>query len=456
MRILKPAGLALILVLAGCHKAEPPGACTPEGEKADILTVAQQYYLWNTELPAKVNPAAYATPGDLVNALAAQPRAEGKDRYFSYLTTRQEQGAFFDAGQAMGYGFGFGAQGNRLFILQVFPESGAAQAGFQRGDEILAVSATAAGLDDPAAQAATVVANGTLGAILNSATAGTTRHFRLRKALGGAQADLTATTSAYGLDPVPGAASPIVLTSGAHKVGYLPLRTFIEPASDLLRAAMGQFAKAGVTDLIVDLRYNGGGRLDVASVLLDLIATGHKAGDVMYRSLGNGTDSSNDYTVTFTAEANALAPQKVAFIVTGASASASELVVNALQPYLGGNLALVGDRTYGKPVGQAPYASADCDWVLMMISFQLVNASGSGGYFTGLPDAAFKGATVAAADDLAHAPGDPAETCTAAALQWIVSGAAPSPIPVRPAGLISLGVLHPGPSMLQRNLPGVF
>jgi hypothetical protein len=269
-------------------------------------------------------------------------------------------------------------------------------------------------------------------------------------------AEVTATTAAYGLDPVPGASNPIVLTTGTHKVGYLPLRTFIEPASNLLRGAMGQFAKAGATDLIVDLRYNGGGRLDVASVLLNLIATGHKSGDVMYRSVGNGTDSGNDYTVNFGTEASALSPQKVAFIVSGASASASELVVNALQPYLGSSLALVGDRTYGKPVGQAPYASADCDWVLMMISFQLENATGAGGYFTGLPDAAFTGATVAAADDLTHAPGDAAEASTAAALAWIATGAAPAPIPAKPSARLSLGLLHPAPSMVQRNLPGVF
>jgi hypothetical protein len=172
--------------------------------------------------------------------------------------------------------------------------------------------------------------------------------------------------------------------------------------------------------------------------------------------------------VTFGTEAAALSPGRVAFIVTGGSASASELVVNALQSYLapaGGarNLAIVGDRTFGKPVGQISFTNTACDVLMALVSFQLLNRNGTGSYFGGLPDASFGGDACLAADDLAHAPGDPAEASTQAALAWIDGGTCPGgPIAaVGPALLArraeAAAAFERGrPTLAQRYIPGLF
>ncbi len=450
-----PLAVLALLATLGCHKATED-TCAPAQEKADVLAMTREYYLWRNELPASVDPAASATAEDLLAALTARTRAEGRDRGFSYLASRAASSRFFEEGRTLGYGFGYVTSGGTLAVAQVFPGSAADSAGFARGDELLAVAPTRAGLDDASSQAPALVAAGTFSAALQSGVEGTTRWFRLRRPATGAVLEVAATTGAYGLDPVPGGGTPTVLTANGVKVGYVQLRTFVEPAAPLLRAAAAALRQAGVTRLIVDLRYNGGGRLSVAEVLGNLLSPGHADGDVMYRLKANDGHPELGATVHFSAEAGALSLERLAFIVTGNSASASELVPNALQAWPGTQVALVGERTYGKPVGQLGYADSACDWLLELVSFQILNARGTGSYFQGLPDADWTGVTVAAADDLAHAPGDPAEACTAAALAWAAGGTGGAPIPAaaaRRAGSLSL---HPRPTEAQRALPGVF
>jgi len=109
-------------------------------------------------------------------------------------------------------------------------------------------------------------------------------------------------------------------------------------------------------------------------------------------------------------------------ITTRASASASELVINALRPFM--PVVVVGDTTYGKPVGQ--YSIPFCDKVLHPVAFSLRNADGAADYFAGIP------ATCAAADDAEHQLGDPAEASLAEALTYVRTDAC-SPKPSRAA-----------------------
>jgi carboxyl-terminal processing protease len=109
----------------------------------------------------------------------------------------------------------------------------------------------------------------------------------------------------------------------------------------------------------------------------------------------------------------ALGLERVAVITTRSSASASELIINSLRPYM--NVAVIGDTTYGKPVGQ--YGFTFCDKVLAAVSFSLKNANQEGDFFDGIAP------TCAAADDTSHALGDPAEGSYAEALTWLRTGA---------------------------------
>ena len=460
---------ALLPWLGGCSSSPGPD-CSPTATKASILSTARDYYFFDTLIPASgLNPAdATQTPEAFLDAITANARAQGMDRHFSYLTTKEASAAFFDEGTSLGFGVGIKKVGaTQLFVTQVFGGSPAAGAGLARGDEFLAIAPSAAALDDaanqlPALLAADAATPGALSAAFSSSVQGTTRWFRLRR-VGGATVEVQATTAVYSLDPVPDAAAPRLVQVGGKKVGYIVLRTFVATAEPLLRQAAADLLARGATDLVIDLRYNGGGRLNIAGVFLDLVRAGHP-GDLKWTMKLNARHSAEESSALFATTAGALSPGKVAFIVAGGSASASELMVNALVPYLGSNLAVIGDRTYGKPVGQFGFASADCPTMLYLISFKLVNRDGGGDYYQGLPDASFSAAgaaSCAAADDLAHPVGDPLEASTAAALQWISAGTCPAgPIPAAtPLTRMAQGAAFPAPpepSLAQRHVPGLF
>jgi hypothetical protein len=212
----------------------------------------------------------------------------------------------------------------------------------------------------------------------------------------------------------------------------------------------------------VDLRYNGGGLVSTAETLANLARAGG-AGQPMFRYDFNDHHPEKDQTRTFRSEAAAIAADRVAFITTQRSASASELVPNVLEPYL--PVALVGGTTYGKPVGQVPWDLAACDLAFYLVSFRLANAQGDADYYAGLPDAGghFSGPLCPAVDDLAHAFGDPAEASVSVALQWLDSGACPAPgttaLAASPRRARAEAAAFPEvaePTFVQRWLPGAY
>src|SRR3546814_11185492 len=79
-----------------------------------------------------------------------------------------------------------------------------------------------------------------------------------------------------------------------------------------------------------------------------------------------------------------MAPTRISFIGTESTASASELVINGMLPWLGTDMTLVGADTYGKPVGQIALDNAECDDRMRVIAFALANADGQGDYYGGL------------------------------------------------------------------------
>ncbi|MDB5705384.1 MAG: peptidase, partial [Sphingomonas bacterium] len=147
---------------------------------------------------------------------------------------------------------------------------------------------------------------------------------------------------------------------------------------------------------------------------------------------------------------------------TGGTASASELVIAAQIPYLHANAALIGTNTYGKPVGQIALDQAACDDRLRVIAFATQNAAHQGNYFDGL--AGNVEASCQAGDDLAHPLGDPLESSTRSALDFLAG---------RSCSAISSSLAHTAlaagvtpsrrelltperPDTPQREVPGLF
>ncbi|HEU4650112.1 MAG TPA: S41 family peptidase [Croceibacterium sp.] len=384
-------------------------ACSLRARQDWALAQLNEWYLFPTLLNAAANPASYGTVDDYIDALTAPARAQSKDRYFTYLTSIAEENAYYNQGATAGFGIRLSYESNRVFVLEAFEGAPALAGGIDRGTELLQINGQSVG---------TLMASGGASAVVQALgpdTAGTTRSFVVRDA-SGVQRTVSLSKAVYDIDPISDRYGAKIIADGTRRVGYVNLRNFITTADPNLRAAFAQFKAQGVTELIVDLRYNGGGLISIAELFGDLMGAG-RAGQIFdYITFRDSKASEND-SYAFRAQAEAVAPTRVAFIGTGGTASASEMVINGMIPYLGANMALVGSNTYGKPVGQIALDKPECDDRLRAIALKVENASHQGEYFTGLASSVAN--TCRASDDYTHQLGDPNETMVKVALDFL-------------------------------------
>ena len=193
---------------------------------------------------------------------------------------------------------------------------------------------------------------------------------------------------------------------GSSRVGYIHFRNFVQPSVDALSSAFQQLKDQGASDLVLDLRYNGGGLVSVAQHLAGLIAGPPLVGKVFVNFTHNDKQTSRNTSYLFESKPQALTVPRLVVIATRGSASASEAIINGLRPYM--DVKVVGDTTYGKPVGQ--YGFEFCDKVLYPVAFLVTNSRGQADYYSGIP------ADCAAADDVDHALADAREGSLAEAL----------------------------------------
>ena len=438
--------------------------CTLRDRQDWALSQLREWYLFPDTLPATLDPTPYSTVSDYIDALTATARAQRKDRYFTYLTSIASEDAFYASGSSAGFGFRLtlDSTGRRVFIAEAFEGAPALSAGIDRGTEIVAIGTSASDLRTVDAIIAAEGGNGVTNA-LGPSTAGTTRVLRITDASG--TRNVTVSKSDYSLTPVSSRYGAQIITDGGRQVGYINLRTFISTADPALRSAFASFRAAGITNVIVDVRYNGGGLVSIAELMTNLLGANRSTSDVIDYMTFRPEKASNNVTAFFAPQPQSIAPTKIAFIGTGGSASASELVIAAQIPYLHANAALIGTNTYGKPVGQIALDRSACDDRLRVIAFALQNANRQGAYYDGL--ASIVEASCQAGDDLTHPLGSPLETSTRAALDYLAgrscttitaaSGtqsaqAVSVRVPARPLELLT----PERPDTVQREVPGSF
>jgi carboxyl-terminal processing protease len=447
---MKGTGLFTALLSAGILVAACGGgggddgqaasdACGVAAEKNLVFTRTNSDYLFLELLPAGIDPAQFASADALLDAMTATARAQQKDRFFSHLASIAEEQQFFAGAQSVGFGLSTktNTPPSRVFVTQVFEGSAAADAQFARGDEILQVGETAQTLRNVGELLSTP---GGFTNALGPAQSGVTRVFLVRP-VSGPEVTRSVTKRAFSLNPV--ASVGVIQRTGLTPVGYINFRTFVSPADNLLRNAFATFRSQNVRDVIIDLRYNGGGLVSTAEILGSLLAQqAASSNQLMHRTQFNSRR--NPIDVRFRIEADAMEPLKIAFLSTGSSASASELLINSLTPYA--DTAIVGERSFGKPVGQEAFdLGSGCDTRLRLVTFKSVNRDGYGEYFTGLhPDSGFVDEFCAAPDDLASAQGDASEDMTAAALHWIDNNVCPV-TPVQKLGAVQAETLSDMP-----------
>jgi membrane-associated protease RseP (regulator of RpoE activity) len=403
--------LLACVLLAACTVSEdgPPqigdAACTNDGQKQFVLDVMRDIYFWNTSLPNSVDLSAHASPEDLLAFLTSfsptnPATGEPIDR-FSFINSAAADTAFFGEGKFEGFGFSWRyAAVDDVRFTRVFSSSPAALAGFSRGFRIIELDGrTIADID----------ANEGVSAMFNMDPL----QFTIRR-LDDSEFTVTVTKGIVTINPLP---QWRVIDTPAGSVGYMELATFISTADSVFNTIFSQFQQAGITDLIVDLRYNGGGLVSTAELLGDHLGGGVADGLVFSRTLFNSNNAGRNSTTLFQQLASALNLSRLVIIGTKSTASASELVTNSMEPYV--EVTIIGSTTFGKPVGQVGIEF--CEKLIRPTSFETVNALNEGDYFDGLP------VDCPAADDLSVAVGADNDPNVVTALSFFANGACPVP-----------------------------
>jgi hypothetical protein len=189
-----------------------------------------------------------------------------------------------------------------------------------------------------------------------------------------------------------------VITQNDKKIGYLMYNGFFPSFDNQLNTVFGDFISQGVTHLVLDLRYNSGGSVNTATKLASMI-TGQFSGQLFARQQWNAkaqayfqANNPGSLENKFIGGLNSLNLNKVYVLTTKSSASASELVINCLKPYI--NVIQIGDVTTGKNVGSITlydsptFAKQNVNpnhkYAMQPIVLKIVDKNGFGDYTAGI------------------------------------------------------------------------
>lgn len=390
--------VALAITFAGPSVAQAqngPASCSTAGKNLYVRDVMSDIYLWYAAMP-NVNPTSFASPEAYLEAV----RYRALDSTFSYITSREASDAFYSDSQFIGFGLSTTTDGLEMRVLQVFPESPASEAGLSRGDRITAIGGRTV---------ATLISSGQIGTAFGPAEIGVEVDIVFADA-SGTRRDAHMIKR---LVTIPTVSLTRIYAAGGRRIGYLFFRNFVEPSYAALDSAFAELATAHVDELVLDLRYNGGGLVNVAQHLASYIGGKRTEGLVFAEYFHNDQNTFRNRIIRFESKPQPLTLDRLIVVTTKASASASELVINALRPFI--PVVVIGGTTYGKPVGQ--YAIGFCDKLLAPVSFSLRNADGQGDFFDGFA------ADCPMADDTGHQLGDPEEASLKEALTFASTGA---------------------------------
>jgi carboxyl-terminal processing protease len=393
-----------------------------------VYLYTKEVYLWQDVIPSysQFNPRQYKGSSELVsgqNVLDAIRKLQPLDR-FSFVTTSDVSDGL-ETGEDKDFGFFIKAasvdkvdpvDSVYWFVTYAYNQSSAGQAGVQRGWHINKINGTTISYD----QTSVDLLNNIFFGSASSAS------FEFEKP-DGSGVTTTLNKTSFTANSV---LYKTVLSSGGKKVGYLVFNQFFgQPSRDDLAQAFSYLQGQGINDLVVDLRYNPGGSVETEDTLSNFIAPQSANNQTMYQYIFNPTLQNNQHQLIrtklgygniFSPSANTIKFEKagslnlprVFFIVTGNTASASELLINNLKPYM--DVKLIGDTTYGKPVGFFPIPVFNYD--IYPISFKTVNSAGNADYYSGFaPDKL-------AGDGVNRNWGDVSDPSLAEALQYISTG----------------------------------
>jgi carboxyl-terminal processing protease len=381
-----------------------------ENEEEEVITIDQKtlatnkwiwenmedYYYWNDELPdtTEVNYKEESDPEEYFYKLLY-----GDDGWSwitdDYASLAEEYG-ITSRNNTKGIASGMGydptfytfSDGLRVFIVvnYVYPGSAAELAGLKRGNIILSINNTELDTTNYYDLYSGTAYSVELGKITVSGN-------YLYISDSGKSLSLAAGSGSF--DP---AIYYEVIDTLGYKIGYLAYTEFIAGTNDAYLSSMdaifNEFKSAGVSDLIVDVRYNPGGLIDAAVHLASEIAPAStvSAQDILVRLMYNDDYQAiiekfypDELYYKFENISTNLNLNQVYFLTTWATASASELVITGLEPYM--DVIQIGESTYGKYVGSYILPDDNEEWAILPVVMKYANANGYTDFTDGLtPD----------------------------------------------------------------------
>lgn len=432
--------LVVMTLLAACGGGSSSDTPTvaQSTDKTWVRTYMDDVYLWYNQI-IDVPPANYATATDYFDALLVR----SQDR-FSFSMPLVDAVSTLQEGLETGYGVKWGwAATGRLYAYYVDPGSPAA-ASITRGTEITAING------QPLAN----ITNAALNSALSPGQPGAPVTLTTRHPGTGTFQIISMVSATFSTTTV---SQPSILTlAGGGKAGYLLFNEHLLTAEQGLNSAMTYFKQQGVSELVIDMRYNNGGYLMIAEELASMIGGAPVQGRVFEKLLFNSKHpektSDPDNTFYFDAlDSNGgslpLLGLRRVFVLTGSSTcSASEAVINGLLPYI--PVYRIGWTTCGKPYG---FIQADFDQhAYFAIQFEGVNANGTDNFKSGFAP------TCQIADDLNYPLGDTREARLSAALFYMNNSVCPpTPTVGLPKTALSNEIPASGDVRLIEQMPGL-
>ena len=360
---------------------------------SSIYSTMKDWYLWYDKIP-QVDPKAFSSAQEFLDSITYKPI----DRW-SFVMSLQEYNDYFLQGKMYGHGFSFSLDAENHFrIAFVFQNSDLYKSGVRRGWIIEKINGI-------------VPDTSNIYGLLGKSEIGIQNTFLFKKP------DSTEISETFTKKEV---IMNMVLFRDTLQVdnkivGYLVFDAFLADAETELNEAFDFFIKTGVTELVLDLRYNGGGELAIAQYLAGIIG-GNLANNSPFAKLTcNNKHQDSNLTFNITKNARTLNLTRLFTITTNGTASASEDLINGLKPYM--NVYLIGSKTDGKPTGMFVFQSTRFKFVLIPVTYEVTNKDNFGDFFNGLQ------VDKQEIDDIYHDFGDRNEACLQQALYYIKYGA---------------------------------
>lgn len=388
--------LLCVFLMASCEKDDNHAPETKDSVNRWVYKMMKENYLWYGEIPKEAQLDFNAEADDFfMSLLSDQDGKDLSDGHHSYSTVEKATPVKSIPASDDSYGFDFATtevqSGNKVYkaavVIYVLKNSPAEEAGLRRGDWIIGVNGT----------------EGTISAYeMLRKGGGTTfvvaKYDQQKEGLVyDREVDIA---PSRGVEDTPFLKDSIY-TYGNKRIGYLMYNHFSSGPDGYkdteynlyMQSLFEKFKSRGVNEFVLDLRYNGGGVTTAAQLLASLLAPKEALGKTFAIFEYNDRQEKNNKSESFlhTAEVQAANLNlKRLYVLTGSTtASSSELVINALKPYLGdANVRLIGLQTFGKVVGMSIYDESEkYGWIFSPVTFHIYNSKREANYGDGfIPD----------------------------------------------------------------------